>query len=868
MKKILLICLTYIMVLPCMASHIVGGEMIYTYVGPGSVSNTSNYIITLKLFRDQDCTNCAEMPPDVWIGIYNNDNSSEIIDPGTGLKYFDVPKDSEGRVPVTFPPCISNRPSLDYDVATYTLQVTLANNVKGYTAAFQTCCRVHPLENVFNDSGSGGGTGATYGCSIPGVNDNSPQFSTSVDAICSHKHFTLQYNAADADGDSLVYSFAPAYNSGATTDSRNVNPAPPAYNPVTYINGYDSEDPLGNKATIDPQTGIISGIAPDVGRYVVCVSVSSYRNGVFLSEHRKDFIVNVTDCDFAGVELDPKPVSCDGFSVDFSNDNNSSQNQTFYWEFGDPVTGVLDTSTLKTPTHLYSDTGVYVYKLVINRGQQCSDSATQIRKVYPGFFPGFKSTGRCVNAPIQFTDTTKSKYGVVSLWRWDFGNPSATDDTSLVKNPTYTYSTIGNYPVQLTVSNSKGCTKSITDTLSIIDKPVFNLTDDTLICSIDTLQLMATGTGTILWSPNYNINNLNSFNPIVSPKVTTTYSATLTETPGCFATKSVVVNVVDNVTLNAGNDSTICQTDSVRLNPVSDGLHYIWTPPATLNNNALKNPLAAPLSNTTFHVIASIGKCNAADDVTIRVVPYPNANAGLDTTVCFPASFQLHASGGASYLWSPGVFLSDPNIPDPIATPLQSIKYIVTVNDVLGCPKPSFDSVLVLVEKIVADAGPRDTNIVVNQPLQLNGTGAETFTWSPSAGLSNPAIANPVAILSESQQYVLRVQSAAGCSGTDTINITVYKIDPGLYVPNAFTPNGDGINDIFRPILIGMKSLKYFKVYNRSGQLIFSTSIQNKGWDGTFKGKPQDTDVFVWIVEGLDYQGKVIFQKGSVTLIR
>lgn len=87
-------------------------------------------------------------------------------------------------------------------------------------------------------------------------------------------------------------------------------------------------------------------------------------------------------------------------------------------------------------------------------------------------------------------------------------------------------------------------------------------------------------------------------------------------------------------------------------------------------------------------------------------------------------------------------------------------------------------------------------------------------------------------------------------------------------MPNSFTPNGDGINDVFRPILIGMKKLNYFKVYNRGGELIFSTNIQNNGWDGTFKGAAQDASVYVWIVEGIDYQGKTIFEKGSVTLIR
>ncbi|MEO7120568.1 MAG: PKD domain-containing protein [Ginsengibacter sp.] len=866
MKKILLICSAICMMLPCMASHIVGGEMIYSYQGPGSSANTSSYIVTLKLFRDQNCTSCAQMPTDVYIGFFNNDNGSQYPAPN---QYFDVEKNDESQVAVNpFPPCISNPPSLKYDVATFTVTISLPNNGKGYTASYQTCCRVHPLDNVFNDAGAGGGTGATYSCSIPAVHDNSPVFATSVDAICRLKHFTLRFNATDADADSLVYAFAPAFNGGSTQSSANVNPDPPPYNSVNYINGFDYVAPLGTKAGIDAQTGIISGIAPDVGRYVVCVAVKSYRKGVFVNEHLKDFIVNVTDCDFAGVELDPKPVSCDGFNVSFTNDNRSPQNLTFFWEFGDPASGRADTSTLRTPTHIYTDTGLFVYKLVINRGQQCSDSAIQIRKVYPGFFPGFASEGRCINAAVKFTDITKSKYGLVNAWRWNFGDPSVTNDTAVIQNPSYSYKSVGNYSVQLVVSNDKGCVKSIIDTISIIDKPVFKITDDTLICSIDTLQLMATGTGNILWTPGYNINNQNSFNPLVSPKVTTTYSATLTETPGCFATQNVVVSVVDRVSLNVGNDSTVCQTDSIRLNAVSNGLHYLWTPAASLNNNMLKNPLAAPSATTKYNVVASIGKCNTSDDITLRVVPYPEANGGSDTTICFPASIKLHATGGSSYVWSPTVFLTNANIPDPVANPTQSIRYIVAVTDVLGCPKPAYDTIFVEVEKLVANAGPRDTSIVVNQPLQLNATGGEIFLWKPSTGLNNTGISNPIATLSENQQYILTVESNEGCTATDTIDVLVYKVDPGLYVPNAFTPNGDGVNDFFRPILIGMKYLKYFRVYNRSGELIFSTSVQNAGWDGTFKGKAQDADVYVWIVDGIDYQNKEIFRKGSVTLVR
>jgi len=866
MKKTLLISLVLLMGLPCQAKHIIGGEMVYEYKGPGSTPNTSKYVITLKLFRDQHAPpDAAPMPLNVYIGIFSNDNLSQY--PGAG-RFFDVPRMDELPVTVNpFPVCIHNPPLLDYDVGLYVFTVDLPDNNKGYTATYQTCCRITPLTNV--TSLTGNGTGSTYTCSIPPIHDNSPQFSTSIDAICGGKPFNLQFNAKDIDGDSLVYVFANAYNGGNFQNSANKNPSPPPYRSVPYSAGFTPESPLGNEATIDPHTGIISGIAPDVGRYVVGVGVFSYRNGVLINQHTKDFIVNVTDCDFAGAKLNPKPVSCDGFSVSFTNDDFSPLNKTFYWEFGDSASANMDTSTMQSPTHIYTDTGIYVYKLVVNRGDQCSDSATQIVKVYPGFFPDFAINGKCKNAPIQFTDKSKTNYGIVNTWRWQFGDPLSPSDTSLLQNPVYTYANTGSFPVELSITSSKGCNKTITDTITIIDKPEFSITNDTLICNIDTLQLTANGIGTVLWTPNYNINNQSSFTPLVSPKVPTTYFATLIERPGCTATDSVRVNVVSSVALNAGNDTTICLTDTTRLNPIGNGLHYVWTPASTLNSGTDKNPLAIPVTDTKYHVVASIGKCNAADDVTIRIVPYPKANAGKDTSICFPNSYQLVASGGSIYLWSPTAFLNNVNIPNPVTTPSQSIRYVVKVNDVLGCPKPSYDTVIIKVEKVIADAGPRDTIIVVNQPLQLNGSGdAESFVWSPPTGLSDPFIPNPVAILSNNQQYILKLTSGSGCTSSDTIDVIVYKVKPGIFVPNSFTPNGDGINDVFRPILIGMKKLNYFKVYNRGGELIFSTNIQNNGWDGTFKGAAQDASVYVWIVEGIDYQGKTIFEKGSVTLIR
>lgn len=866
MKKIILYILLAFCSNSCFAKHIIGGEMFYTYIGSGTQAGSNRYLITLKLFRDQNSpSDAAPMPVNVFIGIYNNDNLVQF--PSNGA-YYDVPKADEKSVTVNpFPVCITNAPALNYHVGIFNLTVDLPANSKGYTAAYQTCCRISPLTNV--DTNNGNGTGATYSCTIPSIIDNSPQFVTSIDAICGDKPFHFQFDATDADHDSLVYEFTNAFDGGRFQNSQNGNPSPPPYNSVPYIGSYSPNQPLGPEATINRHTGEISGIAPGVGRYVVCVAVLSYRNGVLINTHRKDFIVNVTNCDFAGARLNPKGVSCDGFSVNFSNDDFSPLNHTFYWVFGDPKSGTADTSTLQNPIHIYSDTGVYVYKLIVNRGEQCSDSAIQTIKVYPGFFPKFSVTGKCKNSPIKFTDQSTTNYGSVNFWLWNFGDPSTLADTSLLKNPTYTYSTSGKYPISLTVTTTKGCNKTFFDTINIVDKPAFSVTNDTLICSIDTLQLNAIGNGTITWSPNYNINNFSIFSPQVSPKKTTTYYATLFESPGCTATDSVIVQVVDQVTLSAGKDTTICTTDTIQLNPQSDGLHYLWTPATSLSSDTAKRPFANPLNTTIYHVQANIGKCFANDQVKITTVPYPNAKAGNDTTLCLGKSIQLIASGGSDYIWSPTNFLNNPNIPTPVSTPALSIRYTVQVNDIKGCPKPSFDTILIMVENLVVDAGPRDTIIVVGQPLQLNAKGAaEFFTWTPSTGLNNAHIANPIAKLTENQQYILNIESKAGCTATDTINVIVYKVKPGLYVPNAFTPNGDGINDIFKPILIGMRSLNYFRVYNRSGQLIYSTNKPGDGWDGTYKGMPQDQAVFVWTVEGTDYTGKLIFQKGSVTLIR
>jgi gliding motility-associated-like protein len=873
MKKLGIFVCVLLMTSQSFAAHVVGGEMTYQYLGPGTSANTKTYRINLRLFRDQNGGGAA-FPGSSTIGVYN----------GNGVQFggfITANIDIAGGSPVgvnTLPPCITNAPNLSYNVANYDFTIELPDFPTGYNFSYQACCRINNMANVFSPAGTGG-TGSTYTCHIPGTaefsgNNSSPQFNTNISVVCFNRNFTFDFSAEDSDADSLVYSFCDAYGGGASTGSVFGTPAPPPFASVPYINGFNGSSPLGPTATINAQTGIVSGVAPPPipgfsGKYLVGVCAKEYRNGVYIGEHRKDFILNIADCDYAGAQLEPTYTSCDGFTLNFVNLNNSPLNQTYFWDFGVPSL-TNDTSNLPNPTFTYPDTGIYVIKLAVNRGLECPDSTNSIVRVYPGFFPGFIHTGACYTSPIQFNDTSVTRYGAVNSWRWDFGDNATLADTSRLKNPSYTYSTPGVKTVTLTVGSNKGCSKTVIKDITVIDKPVVNtLFKDTLICSIDTLQLNATtSSGTVLWTPNYRILNTTSLTPLVYPQVTTWYKITAND-QGCKNEDSVRVRVKDFVTVDIMPDTAICFTDAIILRTVSDGTSFRWDNAATLNNPNIKEPTARPLVPTTYTLVANLGKCEARDFVRVIGSDYPFVNAGPDTTICFGFEGQLFGvMGGVQFNWSPLTGLVNPTTLTPIAKPVRTTRYVLTTTGTQYCPKPARDTVLVtVIPRVVAFAG-RDTSIVSGQPLQLNGSGASNYLWTPSTGLSNPNIQNPIAILNQNQSYQLRAFTNEGCFDTDSINITVFKTAPDIFVPTAFSPNGDGLNDILLPIPVGLKGYDFFEVYNRWGVRMFSTTQIGRGWDGKYRNVPQDSDTFVWVVQGTDFTGKRIFRKGTVVLIR
>jgi gliding motility-associated-like protein len=357
----------------------------------------------------------------------------------------------------------------------------------------------------------------------------------------------------------------------------------------------------------------------------------------------------------------------------------------------------------------------------------------------------------------------------------------------------------------------------------------------------------------------------------VYPVNTTKYFVQLNDN-GCINSDSVQVNVVDFVRLAVNADTVICENDEALLGASTNGLQFLWTPSFSVNDASQLNAVAQPAITTTYQLTASIGHCNAKGNMTVKVVSYPKANAGRDTVICFNTICQLRgATDGSTFSWSPATTLSDASILFPSARPSATTTYILSAYDTKGCPKPGLDSVIVTVlPKILPSAG-NDTSVVIGEPLQLNASGGVSYSWFPSFNLSGTTIPNPVAIFNEGAdilRYGVLVYNEAGCVDSAFITIKVFQTPPVVFVPTAFTPNKDGKNDVLRPIAAGIINIKYFRIYNRWGQLVFSTSTNGKGWDGTINGKGQGTNTFVWEVKATDYMGKVYIQKGVVTLIR
>lgn len=341
---------------------------------------------------------------------------------------------------------------------------------------------------------------------------------------------------------------------------------------------------------------------------------------------------------------------------------------------------------------------------------------------------------------------------------------------------------------------------------------------------------------------------------------------------GCVDTLHAVL--VDSLTVNsfAGNDTLSCNKTPVPLGGNSKpGLVYTWSPEEGLSDPNVSNPVATPDRSTTYVLTTNHdgGGCLSQDTVTIVA-------SIIDSTIQLTGSpFFCSDSGDSAILH---------------VEPTERIQWVVDNTPIYGASQPNFRvaksgtyyAFLVNLDGCSLSTKPQNILIedpragitypivyaVNDLPLELSARNfGDTTIWSPGTSLNNRTGFNPTFTGSADQLYTILMKAKSGCVTIDTQLVkTVEKVE--VFVPNAFSPNSDGINDVLRPVAFGMKELHYFKIFNRAGQMLFETSKLNIGWDGRFKGAPQLSQVVAWIMEGVGFDSRIYTRKGTSLLVR
>lgn len=435
------------------------------------------------------------------------------------------------------------------------------------------------------------------------------------------------------------------------------------------------------------------------------------------------------------ITVNPSPVSsftsnapiCTGDSVNFVNTGTSS-GATYAWNFGAGSAPV--SSTQQNPQGIiYSLAGMPTVVLITTLGG-CTDTSTQIILINQTPNVSFTSTApQCVGNSVNFSNTGST--GGNWTFSWSFG-AGATPAASTSENPNgIIYSTAGTKTVTLTISDGT-CSNTITQTINVNALPTANAGADTVICNNTSVQIGSAPVGgnTYAWFPSSTLNNSTIADPIASPIApSTNYIVTVTETAtGCTNTDSVIVNMLAPLNADAGNDVEICMYDSIQIGAaLVTGQNYSWTPSAGLSSTTLPNPVCSPAVTTTYTLSVTGPGCGPVmDEVTVTVHPLPIADAGPNDTITVGSSTQLTATGGMQYTWTPATGLSNVSIYNPIANPILTTTYYVTVTDVFGCV--NMDSMTVYVI---------EPDFWLASAFTPNGDGQNDFLFAHGEGISN-----------------------------------------------------------------------------------------------------------------------------------
>lgn len=838
------------------ASHIVGGEIYYDYLG------NNNYRIYISVYRDCQSTGA---PYDTPLPLTVFQNSTNTI-----VQTYSVTFPGSQILPVVFNnPCVTPPSGICIERAIYTVIVNLPPSTEGYTLAYQRCCRGPNITNLSNPDD----TGLTLWTKIPGLNTNSvinssPRFTNYPPLVlCNNDDLVFDHSATDPDGDQLTYELiSPALGGSSASPAPNPAPTPP-YAPVVWAGGYTAASPLGpgSSISINPTTGLLIADPNLLGLYVVGIRVKEFRNGVQIGQTDRDFLFRVVNCVITlSAEITPQDELpgfidfCQGTTVVF--DNQSFGGSVYAWDFGVP--GITtDVSTQFEPTYTFPSPGTYNVTLIVNPGWPCSDTTTQEFQVYQNLTNNFTfpTDNQClIGNSFDFNGSVNGPAGSSTVW--DFGS-SATPLTAATEDVNgVSFSTSGTIPVTMTTTFGN-CEASTTKDIHIIEEPAasfsFPLAE---ACS----GLEVTFTNATPGSPSFDwdfgvsgtdTDVSTQTNPTFEFPAGGTYTVQLIaySNAQCRDTFELDVTVQDQIQLSITNEATAC----IRGNAIDFSGVYAGpaNPTFTWNFGSNANPQTSNLQDVTgvnfstpgvqtITLEASVAACSSSASTTIQIYDTASVDFGINLGLQCTPYFAYFKDSSVSdtpliYSWDFGDGQTS-NAKNPLHIYETAGNYSVslTVYETTGC----MDTLSMTVPNLVQVKQRPTANFIMSPSmtdichplvtftdLSIDGYTVEYFFDEENQSSTGKNAIHTYAHSGTINPYQV-VTNEYMCK--DTLRKTLLIEPVTLYIPNTFTPDGNEVNNIFNPIM-GLESQAWdLKIFNRWGQFIFHSSDPAVGWNG------------------------------------
>lgn len=549
---------------------------------------------------------------------------------------------------------------------------------------------------------------------------------------------------------------------------------------------------------------------------------------------------------------------------------------TWWWDLDNGTTA----NQVSTTTQ-YATGGDKNIKLVVQTEEGCV-SDTLIKPVHIYSRPVLDFTVNdsvCLGTTMNFNGIVVNSPDPVQAFAWNFGDniPRQTQNTN------YVFQAAGPHQVTFLASAAgNGCLGLVTKNVFVRSKPMAAFKND-FICQSVAASLIDSsynndGSAVTRWWWDTGNGISTQQNPVVSYNTVDTVLIKLVVQSGaCISdtfTKSLIIAAkpVVNFSINGSTcDGDLLQfADSsvVANGNVSQWAWFYQNTQWSTEQNPSKS-FSTGNQNVSLAVVSDRGCKSDTVPKNFTIISKPNFNFNF-TDACAGAvvSFAATDLSGSIQKWQWD--FGDGNT--AAAKDTQHIfanagEYKVTLLVEAGTGCINTDTAFINIYGTSATIT-KDTIIAASgEPVQLNATGGTSYEWLPSDGLNNNTIASPLAVNTENRQYIVRAYTPVGCDSYDTVLIRIFD-GPQIYVPTAFNPQSTVGNHIFRAIPVGISQFKYLIVYNRLGQVVFSTSDPQQGWDGSFKGVPQAAAAYVWVAAGTTFRGTEIVRKGTVVLIR